>query len=65
MTDEEFACFHKDKYCSPTAHLEGRRRIELLEELAEALANWRRVGHLEVVKLEAHYRLEDAEAAIV
>lgn len=43
MTDEEFARFHKDKYCSPTAHLEGRKRIELLEELAAAVSHWRGV----------------------
>lgn len=48
------------KYDGP----DGAKRLELLEELAEALVYWRRVGHLEVVNIVANTRLLDAESAI-
>ena len=34
LTDDEFAALCKEKYCCPTSGLEGRKRIQMLEELA-------------------------------
>ncbi len=48
------------KYASP----DGAKRLEMLEELAEALIDWRNVGHLEVLNILPHIRLSDAEDAV-